>query len=273
MDRITIATLNIAAASKERARRVLDEWLDRSSFDVYVLTETSDGDGTKLIMSEFNRAGWAVFQRTTVPGDRGSIIVSRIKATEATTYAVDDPAPGRSIIIDLHTTPRVRLIGMYVPNRGNDPSKSDRKRAFLNSWIRCLLNDRQPDVQRVLLGDLNVVPTSQRPKFLPQERFEYNWYDNIAHQIGLYDAAIKHGASGHESTWVAYTGEGYTYDHIFPEKSLIGRVVQFKYDHSTRVVGGVSDHSALILSLDLDSVDYIHRHRVLEPRQTELFKS
>lgn len=62
MERIKIATLNIAAASRERARKVLDDWVVPTSCDVYVLTETSEGEGTQLISNDFKTAGWTVYQ-------------------------------------------------------------------------------------------------------------------------------------------------------------------------------------------------------------------
>lgn len=272
MERITIATINIAAASKERARRILDEWIAPSSFDVYVLTETSEGAGTQLIISEFKMANWSVFQRPTLPKDRGVTILSRIKATEFTPHVVNESAPGRSIVLDLHTTPSLQLVGMYVPNRGNDPSKTERKKAFLNQWLQHFMGKSFFNQHRILLGDLNVVPPTQRPQFLPQEQFEYDWYRRLVGQCGLYDAAIEHNVSGHESTWVAHTGEGYTYDHILPQKSLLTRIAKFEYDHSTRLPGGVTDHSAIVLSIDLDDVSYIHRRGFVAQRQAELFQ-
>lgn len=271
MDQITIATLNIAAASEERALRLLDEWITPTSFDVYVLTETSDGAGTQLITSEFKAAGWAVFQRPTSPKERGVTIASRVAASEYTLYPPNDPVPGRTSIVDLNTTPGIQLVGMYVPNRGNDPTKMSRKKTYLDCWLRHLLNAPSPKRERVLLGDLNVVPTSQRPIFLPQEPFEYRWYEGLDRDAGFYDAAVMHNASRHESTWVAHTGEGYTYDHVMPSRTLLKRVVKFAYDHSTRSRQAVSDHSAIILSLELDWVNYLHRNALKRRMQMGLF--
>lgn len=271
MERIRISTLNIAAASKERARRILDEWISPSSFDVYVLTETSEGSGTQLITSEFRTAGWNIFQRPTIAKDRGVTIASRLGATELNSHYSDDSTPGRSIVIDLHTTPRIRLVGMYVPNRGNDPTKIERKRVFLQDWLRFLSDDSVSSHDCILLGDLNVVPPKQHPQFLPQQQFEYDWYKGLSTRAGLCDVAVVRGALQHENTWVAHTGEGYTYDHVLVQRRLLPRVTKFEYDHSTRSAGGITDHSALVLSLDVDSVDFIHRRPLAVPTQTELF--
>jgi exonuclease III len=158
---------------------------------------------------------------------------------------------------------------MYVPNRGNDGLKIERKRSFLDSWLQYLAQKAPTNQQRVLVGDLNVVPTSQHPVFLPQHVFENRWYEQLQSHAGLYDAALMHHHR-HESTWVAHTGEGYTYDHIMPAKGLCDRVVAFAYDHSPRLSTNVSDHSALILTMNFDSVAYLHRNPPTELKQMDL---
>jgi hypothetical protein len=95
----------------------------------------------------------------------------------------------------------------------------------------------------------------------------------LSRKCGLYDAALRHNSSGHESTWVANTGEGYTYDHIMPHTNLSARVVKFSYDHSPRRRGGITDHSALSLFIGLDRVGFLDTCKVGTPRQAELFQS
>jgi exonuclease III len=150
---------------------------------------------------------------------------------------------------------------MYVPNRGNDPLKLSRKKTYLERWLSFLANPFSTQHARILLGDLNVVPSGHWPQFLPQQQFEYDWYEGLDRRGGLYDAATIHSAEGHESTWVAHSGEGYTYDHIMVQKALSGRVKTFFYDHSTRLTGTLSDHSALVIKIEFDAV----RNHVQEP--------
>jgi exodeoxyribonuclease-3 len=270
MTRVSIATLNIAAASKERARRILDEWVIPSDFDVYIFTETSDGEGTKLILSEFSDAGWSVLRPLTEPNDRGVAVATRVCAKHIDEYPADDPARGRAVLIEMDTVPRIELLGMYVPNRGNDPAKLQRKRSYLGCWLK-YLSHNSPSRQRIVLGDLNVVPATQHPQFLPQQQFEYDWYSRLTGICNLYDAAVKHNRVGHESTWVANTGEGYTYDHILLHNNLQRRVISFGYDHSTRSRGGITDHSAVSVVIDLDSVALMDTYKVGTPKQAGLF--
>jgi hypothetical protein len=98
MEVISIATLNIGSASKERAQRILLEWVVPRSFDIYVFTETSEGEGTKWLRGEFERSNWLVFQRPCVANDRGVLIATRIAGAEITDYPERrDPAPGRTL--------------------------------------------------------------------------------------------------------------------------------------------------------------------------------
>jgi len=270
MNQLKIGTLNVASASKERARRIIDEWITPSGFDLYVLTETSEGAGSILITSELKEAGWSVFQRPTLSKDRGVAIVSRVAATESSIYPTTDPGPGRSIVLDLHTTPPIQVVGMYVPNRGNDPAKTARKKAFLSCWLSYLVESSRANRRCILIGDLNIVPPAQQPLFLPQEPFEYAWYRQMAGSCRLYDAAVKHH-SGHESTWVANTGEGYTYDHIMIHESLATHVIGFSYNHTTRSRGGVTDHSALALTLSIESLEFRDLKMHAAPKQATLF--
>ena len=271
MEGIKISTLNIGSASAERARRIIDEWLVPIQSDIYVLTETSNGPGTKLIISEFRAAGWSVFTRETAGRDRGVLIASRLRAEESWgSYPDTDPAPGRCVVINVESDPQLQVIGMYVPNRGNDPTKTNRKREYLGTWLRQLAN-RSGRSNHIVLGDLNVVPPEQQPRFLPQMQFENDWFTRMSTKVGLYDAAERHSRVGHEPTWVAFTGEGYTYDHILPDESLRSSVVSFEYDHLTRAKDGITDHSALSLTVAGTAVPLTEDRPQSIPKQASLF--
>jgi exodeoxyribonuclease-3 len=264
---ITISTLNIAAASDERAQKLLHEWIVPNSHDVYVFTETSEGKGTAILASAFQDAGWAWFQHATVAKDRGVAIATCLAGATAR-GPENDPGPGRALVVHLSSQPPIEIVGMYVPNRGNDWAKADRKEAFLRFWLDQLRT--RTAKSRILLGDLNVVPLDQRPVFLPQLKSEYEWFKDLERVIDLYDAAVEH-AGKHESTWVAHTGEGYTYDHILPQKCLAERVCDFAYDHSTRTHRALTDHSALVLTVQVDDVERRVVRPVGEPSQIQLF--
>lgn len=267
---LSISTLNIGAASKERARRILDEWIAPRSDDVFVLTETSAGAGTQLIVDELRGAGWSVFLGRAISKDRGVAIATRVAAHESQSYPLDDPVPGRCVVVDLQTEPRLQIFGMYVPNRGNDVWKLERKRKYLAVWLNSLAAT-QPTGLRILIGDLNVVPPSQQPMFLPQQQFEYEWYHALIQKIALCDLPQAILLDDHEPTWVAHTGEGYTYDHLLVDQPLKQHVRRFEYDHSTRKPGGITDHSALSATFDVVAMKRLHGDNFALPIQAELF--
>jgi exonuclease III len=271
MEKISVATLNIGAASKQRAQRILDEWIIPSSYDIFVFTETSEGEGTSLIASAFVDVGWAI-AHFPVQDDRGVLLASRIPFKCINKVYQADPARGRTVVVQLNTHPCVEIVGMYVPNRGNDSQKTERKWSYLKYWLSHL--SRSPLAgSRILLGDLNVVPGTQHPRFLPQQQFEYEWLERLLSSCDLYDIAVKHNQAGHENTWVAHTGEGYTYDHILISKALQNRVCGFSYDHTTRRRDGITDHSALSVVIELDTVSHLQAFRVGTPRQAGLFSA
>ncbi len=197
-------------------------------------------------------------------------MATRVQAKQSLKYPENDPAPGRTVLLELDTDPAIQLVAMYVPNRGNDPGKTDRKRAFLDVWKRQIGSAGSKGSDRVLLGDLNVVPPTQHPRFLPQQQFEDAWFQYMCGPCGFYDAAQQHNRGGHESTWVAHTGEGYTYDHILPTRSLMSRVVEFRYDHATREAG-LTDHSAMRLTLTIERKSVLPTHPLGQPAQRSLF--
>ena len=267
---ISIATLNIAAASRDRARRILEEWVALAVHDIHVFTETSQGEGTRELLGEFRAAGWTVFTMPLTEGDRGVAIATCIAASAVHDYPDADPAPGRAVIVDLETVPSIRLIGMYVPNRGNNPNKVARKRGYMTRWLD-FLGDNPSDRPRILLGDLNIVPPGQRPKFLPQSGFEYEWYEQLLRDLHLVDAATCGDAGGHESTWVAHSGEGYTYDYALIDERLRSRLANFAYAHETRAPHGISDHSALSFNVCCDELRVTAERMFSIPTQGALF--
>jgi exodeoxyribonuclease III len=267
---LTISTLNIGAASLDRARRLVAEWLTTPSHDVHVLTEVSDGPGTAYVATQFSMAGWQVFKPKLREGGRGVLVASRVRAVESLRYPPNEPSPGRCVLVELRSTPTIEIVGMYVPNRGKEPSKLDRKREFMEQWLDHLTSDSAAS-HRVLIGDLNVVPPTQRPVFLPQLPFEDAWYNGLVADLRLEDVAQRCNGGEHESTWVSHSGEGYTYDHVLSALSLRDRVISCRYDHSPRDRGGVTDHSALILTLGVDAVQRIHHQPLVVQTQTALF--
>jgi exodeoxyribonuclease-3 len=266
---ISIATLNIGAASKGRAARIVEEWVAASDHDVYVFTETTNGEGTDLIASAFATAGWKVFRERLPERERGVLIAARIAAVRID-GPVDDPAPGRTVFIELSSEPRVVVAGMYVPSRDATVRQIRRTEEFLAFWCRSL-TAMASHPHRILAGDLNVVPPDQHPSIFPQLDFEDRWFASLEHAAGFVDPVRVRGLL-HEFTWRARrSDEGYTYDYVLASRALIPRVVNTSYDHTVRMTRGLSDHSAVALSLKLDKVSLRAPRPQQHVRQGSLF--
>lgn len=246
---LTIATLNIASASSARAKAIM-EWLPSVHADVWVLTETSVGPGTSELLTWFHRRGWSCTASRVSTHERGVAICSRSPTSILTLRPPDDPLPGRALSLRIPTNLEpITLLGMYLPTRGNDVSKLERKSSYMASWLRFLT---RIDLSRVIvLGDLNIVPAGQSPRAFPQFPFEYAWLEALEN-AGLH--GLTPGLEGrHESTWSSPGGEGYTFDHILVGELLMSRLESFAYRHESRVFG-ISDHSAVLARFDFETM-------------------
>ena len=112
---LRLMTINIGAASRQRAERLL-RWLADRPDDAFLLTETSAGPGTTYLLDQFRRAGYAVVHSRD-PGDRGAALVSRIPLLDEPLPLDNVTIPGRVAAAVLDTQPQVCLLGVYVPNR------------------------------------------------------------------------------------------------------------------------------------------------------------
>lgn len=234
-----IVSLNIASASERRAEAIIT-WLKGSQADLVVMSETSNGPGTRRIARAFLELGWYGQLGETTGNERGAAIYGRWPM-QTTDRPQADPLPARAMTV---TVDGFDLYGFYIPNRGNDATKLRRKTEFLDAWGKWLV-DKGRERPSLVIGDLNIVPASQHPAMLPQMKFEYDWIQRLR---SVYSDLAESRLGAHEFTWVAHTGEGYTYDHAFASRGLAPRVVAFEYDHSSRSKEA-SDHSALTVDI------------------------
>ena len=134
---LSVLTVNIGAASPERARPLLD-WLARRPEEVLVITETSAGPGTSWLLDRFRRAGFAVIKTPDADGERGSALVSRVPVVwdlTAEFAAVSVPCRVSAAVLD--TRPVISVLGVYVPSRDRSVDKTEHKERFIRTrWER-----------------------------------------------------------------------------------------------------------------------------------------
>jgi len=130
---LSVLTVNIGAASQERARLLLD-WLARRPEEVFVITETSAGPGTSWMLDRFRRAGFTVIKTPDADGERGSALVCRVRVVQDLTAefaAVSVPCRVSAAV--LGTEPAISVIGVYVPSRDRSADKTERKQRFIRT--------------------------------------------------------------------------------------------------------------------------------------------
>jgi exodeoxyribonuclease-3 len=245
---LSVLTVNIGAASPERARLQLD-WLARRPEEVLVLTETSAGPGTAWLLDRFRRTGYTVIKTPDAGGERGSALISRIRVSrDLTAEFASVSVQCRVSAAVLDTEPVISVIGVYVPSRDRSLDKTERKQQFIHTLIEAC--DNLPADLRehlVLGGDYNVIGKTHRPLhpgFLP---FEFGLLEGLRKR-GLVDA-FEHVTSGEQAySWIGRTGDGYRYDYLHVGPGLADLIGTCSYLHETRQLG-LTDHAAMTLTL------------------------
>jgi exodeoxyribonuclease-3 len=251
---LSILTVNIGAASRERAEDML-RWLAGRPEDVFVLTETSAGTGTAYLLNRFCQAGYAVVHTPNANGDRGAALVSRIPIQPLPAFETVS-IPGRVAAAVLSTSPAVAVLGIYVPSRDRSASKTEKKQAFIASLLAAV--DALPDELRerlVICGDYNVIARTHRPLhpgFLP---FEFGLLEALeAH--GLADAHERCSPGVQPYSWIGRTGDGYRYDYFHVGRALAERIMACAYLHETRE-RRLTDHAAVTLELAMGATEHL----------------
>jgi exodeoxyribonuclease-3 len=243
---LDLLTINLGATSRKRAERFV-AWLSQRPEQVFMLTETSSGQGTAYLLNRLHRAGYHVV-KTPDSDDRGAALVSRVPVI--TELPLDVTVPGRVAAAVLETEPRIMAVAVYVPSRDRTPEKANRKQVFLSSLLDAL--DGLPDELRktvVLGGDYNVISRSHRPQYRTFLPFEYDFLDSLGTR-GLLDAHLHLWPDDQPHSWIGRTGDGYRYDYFHVDTAFAERIAASVYLHACREEG-LTDHAAVNLVLDV----------------------
>ena len=245
---LSVLTVNIGAASPERARQLL-AWLAGRPEDILVLTETSAGPGTAYLLDQFRRAGYQVVKTPDADGERGSALVSRVALLRELTpdlTAISLPCRVAGAVLD--SEPTTAVLGVYVPSRDRSIEKTDRKQRFISSLIETY-DQLPPDLARrtVIGGDYNVIARTHRPLhqgFLP---FEFGLLDSLSSR-GMVDVHDRLSPGVQAYSWIGRTGDGYRYDYLHVGQDLAHLATLCAYLHETREQK-LTDHAAVTMTL------------------------
>lgn len=249
---VSILTINIGAAAPARAAIIL-EWLKGRPEDVFVLTETSPGLGTKLIFDHFRRTDCTIACSPFTGKERGVAIVSKLPASQdVSSEFLRVSIPERVAAIRLVTNPEITIMGLYVPSRNQTPEKVAKKQLYLDTLLQSI--DALPErILRnyIICGDYNVIGRDHVPSYRKFLGFEYDFLDSILSRDFVDAFSYLHPAK-HEYSWVGRTGDGYRYDYFHIGANLQGYIAKCEYIHHVRSEQRITDHSALELELRLE---------------------
>lgn len=246
---LSALTLNIGAASQVRAA-VIRSWLAGRSEDVIVLTETSSGIGTHTLVKALGARGFSVCGRVDVR-DRGVVLATRLPIVGSLEHELANVTlPWRVAGVVLDTSPRLAIVGVYVPSRDRTDAKIARKRAFIQSLMESVRRlPRRLREHLLLVGDYNVIARRHVPRLPGFFPYEYEMHDALE-ELGLSPAHELRPSSAQPHSWFGRTGNGYLYDYAHIGASLHDAVDRCSYLHGPRM-RRLTDHSALTVRLRL----------------------
>src|SRR5262249_50332193 len=135
-------------------------------------------------------------------GERGVAVAHRLPYAAVAMTGVVDLAH-RLIVTRLHLPRPVTLVGAYVPSRDASADKIARKRRFLEQMPQAVRHVRS-NSNVILMGDLNIVSRSHRPRYSTFRAWEYDALEELA-DLGLVDAFAKLNPDAQVHSWVGRT--------------------------------------------------------------------
>lgn len=246
---LSLLTLNIQAAAKQRARALL-AWLDERADDLVILTETSAGQGTAYLLDQARQAGLTVVKTPDPPGERGVAILSRVPIVARPDLAAGVTLPARVAAATVPGEPEITVLGVYVPSSDRAPDKIARKRDFIASLLAALAALPAACRSRLVLGgDYNVIRRDHQPSYRGFLPFEYAMLDTLdAHALA--DAQRLCSPDVQEYSWIGRSGNGYQFDYFHIGAEIASRLQTCRYLHQPRE-RGLSDHAAVSLCLHM----------------------
>ncbi|WP_327039055.1 endonuclease/exonuclease/phosphatase family protein [Micromonospora maris] len=246
---LSILTINVQAAAPARAQRVLT-WLLARDDDVIILTETTNGPGTRHLLTELGAAGLTVTHQPAPDGDRGCAIATRVPSRPAPHLTAGISLPGRAPAITLDTEPAVTVLGLYVPSSDRAPTKVAKKRAFLTTVQNTLATmSAAHRAHLVVGGDYNVISRDHHPRYSGFLTFEYEFLDTLS-DLGLADIHQSLHPDVQAHSWFGRSGNGYRFDYLHAGPGLQPQLSAAAYLHQPRL-DGLTDHAAHAVNIDV----------------------
>jgi exonuclease III len=169
------------------------------------------------------------------PGRTGVLVAARYPFDQHGMIGIGVPEPYRMVSVAFAS---FRLVGVYMPNLLA-------KIPYWEALIAALPGDSGGPALAV--GDFNTC----RPYLDEAGAIDRtaHYMDKIA-EIGFCDLWRRRYPAVREYSWFSTRGNGFRIDHAFLSAGLASRAGMIRYSHEERLAG-ISDHSPLILDLDV----------------------
>ncbi|MGH3796127.1 MAG: endonuclease/exonuclease/phosphatase family protein [Pseudonocardiaceae bacterium] len=259
---VQVLTCNVQRAGVSRVCRLV-AWLVGTGADVLVLTEVSAGKPGDVLAQLLTDDGFRVLLPNPSATDRYRVLVA-CRDGEPACVDVGVGSLGHRWVAGRMALPagEIGVTGLYVPSRGPKHRRNQDKRVFqevVAAVLPCVQEALDVSGPVVIAGDLNVVEPDHDPRYAVFGEWEYDFYRAFG-RAGFDDAFRVKEPDGMDYSWFGRpsTGgkrNGYRFDHVFVSRAHRAAVVECRYDHSVRTAG-LTDHSALILTLDLTTRPY-----------------
>jgi exonuclease III len=210
--------------------------LARQNADILVLSEYRGGEAATRLLAALDAIGYRHMTKLAPPPNRNGVLsASRCAFHEHGPIGNTLPEPYPMVSAEF---PSFRLSGVYMPNL----------LAKIPYW-EALIAALEPESSghTLAIGDFNTC----RPYLDEAGAIDptAHYMDRIE-RIGFCDLWRRRRPAGREYSWFSTRGNGFRIDHAFLSSGLAARAGMISYSHEERIAG-LSDHSPLILHLDV----------------------
>ena len=211
--------------------------LAQHAADVLVISEYSGGKSGERLRAALAAIGYPHATASTPPaGGNGVLIAARQPFDDGGSVTEAVPDPCRMVRAYFGA---LRIYGIYMPNLV-------KKVPYWEALIAALAAEPL-QAEALAIGDFN---TCRAYVDEPGAIDICAHYMDAVEAIGFCDLWRRRYPEIREFSWYSTRGNGFRIDHAFLSPALAARAGDVEYSHDERL-RGLSDHSALILDLDV----------------------
>jgi exodeoxyribonuclease III len=235
MSGLRLLAWNIRQGGGSRLAAITDA-IARHEADIVVLSEYRGGDAGRRLREALAGIGYRHSSRTAPPaGHSGVLIAARRRLRQYGPLGAALPEPYRIVAVELRG---IRLCGVYMPNLLA-------KVPYWEALIAALA--AEAGATALAIGDFNTCRAYvDEPGAIDRTAHFLDKFE----AIGFCDLWRRRNPDGREFSWYSHRGNGFRIDHAFLSPPLAARAGPIRYSHTERLAG-LSDHSPLILDLDI----------------------